>query len=681
MRLVAPLFGCLLCTACGGGGDAAVTQLPPPRIVATVVISSDTATLVPSRTVQLTASARDQTGAVIADRTINWTTSNVSVVSVSSAGSVTALSVGTASIVASSDAKADTARITVLDGAVIGSAGGTATLTGGAARVTIPAGALAVERMITVAGIVSPVVDARLAPGTAYAFGPSGTFSAPVTLQLRYNPATLPAGVTAASLRVNRLTNGSWVEIAGSVVSEATTSVSAPTSSFSDYALLGAVTSAGSDIVLSFENGVGPTCSAPGACGLGTGLSWTVPSDVYSATVELWGASGGGVLGIGLGAGKGGKTTSTVIVAPGEQYQVRLGGAGAGTTTSRNGGGGGGAGGSGFDNRLVFCTRLDVSVTPNVGVGCVGNGFAGGGATDIRRGAPIFSDFPNAGDRIAVAGGGGGDSGQGMNGGPACTLINPAAAVGTPAGGAPGGHGGGSSGAPGASGPDGKPQGVSGGYTQSSAGGGGGGSSTQGGTGGMAPRVTPQPATGVANGVAGTLGYGGKGGVEYGAGGGGGGGGWFGGGGGAPTLAECNGMYSAGGGGGSSFGPTGSVFERGVWTGAGRAVVTYRTTPSLQATALTLTVSPAGAVAANTAVTLTAVVSLKPPAVGTVVGLVRFEVDGVQVGAGPTQLSDGRAVSVPVTLGAAGFRQLRATFLGTATQSPSSANVPTTVTP
>ena len=354
-------------------GTFAVVELTPLPVAA-VTLAPDTATLVPQQTRQLIPTTRDGQGGELRNRTVTWASGTPAVVTVDAAGLVTAVAAGTATVTATSEGKSGVATITVKDGAVVGAAGGVVTSAGGAAQVTFPPGALPNSRAITITPAANPGADPRLVTGTAFEFEPSGGFQQPVTIKISYAGTTVPAALDPATLRLNRLTNGVWVEVPGSTVDQVARTVTGQTSSFSTYAVVGGVPP--QQVVITFihafDPGAGNTCSTPAPCGLGPLRSWTVPADVYTATVELWGASGGGPLGRGLGHGKGGKTTATITVVPGEQYQVRLGNPGGGSTPNFNGGAGGGPSGG-------YCGAFDFSKTPAGFLNCVGSGFGGGG--------------------------------------------------------------------------------------------------------------------------------------------------------------------------------------------------------------------------------------------------------------------------------------------------------------
>ena len=88
--------------------------LPPPVPVASLTISPATDTLVAGDSVQLTATARDALGAVIAGATITWTSESLAFASVTSAGLVRTTFPGFAPIIAAAGDHSDTAAVTVV---------------------------------------------------------------------------------------------------------------------------------------------------------------------------------------------------------------------------------------------------------------------------------------------------------------------------------------------------------------------------------------------------------------------------------------------------------------------------------------------------------------------------------------------------------------------------------------
>jgi uncharacterized protein YjdB len=95
-------------------GSTALTVTPAP--VGSVTILPSTSSRASGQTVQLTATVRDTTGAVVTDRPVSWTSSDTLVATVSASGLVSALTTGTATITATSETKSGTASVTVTPG-------------------------------------------------------------------------------------------------------------------------------------------------------------------------------------------------------------------------------------------------------------------------------------------------------------------------------------------------------------------------------------------------------------------------------------------------------------------------------------------------------------------------------------------------------------------------------------
>ena len=86
--------------------------------------------------------------------------------------------------------------------------GGTFPLAGGAVEMVVPAGALPTGVTFSATPVSSPPASYRLVAGSVYDIGPDGTqFSVPVSLTLSYDGLTLPQGVSATELRINKLVN------------------------------------------------------------------------------------------------------------------------------------------------------------------------------------------------------------------------------------------------------------------------------------------------------------------------------------------------------------------------------------------------------------------------------------------------------------------------------------------
>jgi alpha-tubulin suppressor-like RCC1 family protein len=221
---------------CGGGGDSSGPAPSGPPPVAAIVLDRAAVTLIPGASTQLSASIRDAAGATLTGRTVTWQSSVTSVASVSSDGLVTSVGNGSTSITATSEGRSASSTISVVDGAVVGTAGGTVTITGGAATLTVPAGALAAPVTITVTPLASPPSPSGMVTGTTYELGPEGTtFAQPVTLQFKYPTVAVAADSLQLLYAVHRYSGGKWTALPGSTINWATRTVTAQTSSFSMY--------------------------------------------------------------------------------------------------------------------------------------------------------------------------------------------------------------------------------------------------------------------------------------------------------------------------------------------------------------------------------------------------------------------------------------------------------------
>lgn len=106
---VLPLFVACMLAACGG--DAPTPPLAP--VVGAVSIEPAARALNIGESTSLVALARTASGSVVNGKTFTWSTSSAAIASVSTDGSVTGVSAGTATISASVDGKVGTAVVTV----------------------------------------------------------------------------------------------------------------------------------------------------------------------------------------------------------------------------------------------------------------------------------------------------------------------------------------------------------------------------------------------------------------------------------------------------------------------------------------------------------------------------------------------------------------------------------------
>ena len=106
----------VLFAACSGGESATGTPTPPPppvSVVGAVVVSPASASVTVGSTVALAATVRDASGNEVSGKTVQWTSGNVAVATVSSSGTVTGLTAGTVTITASVDGKSGAASVVV----------------------------------------------------------------------------------------------------------------------------------------------------------------------------------------------------------------------------------------------------------------------------------------------------------------------------------------------------------------------------------------------------------------------------------------------------------------------------------------------------------------------------------------------------------------------------------------
>lgn len=102
----------VLATAEGRSGTMALTVLP--AAVATVSLDQPTVRLYPSQTTTIKATLKDSRGNTLTDRAVGWTSLNPAVATVSGAGVVTAVAMGTATITATSEEKTATAAVSIV---------------------------------------------------------------------------------------------------------------------------------------------------------------------------------------------------------------------------------------------------------------------------------------------------------------------------------------------------------------------------------------------------------------------------------------------------------------------------------------------------------------------------------------------------------------------------------------
>ena len=109
---VAPGTAAITATSEGKSGSATVAVTPVP--VASITVTPSAANVMVGGTLQLSAATLDASGNPLGGRTVSWSSSNPLVTTVSPAGLVSAVSPGTATITAGSEAKTGSAVLTII---------------------------------------------------------------------------------------------------------------------------------------------------------------------------------------------------------------------------------------------------------------------------------------------------------------------------------------------------------------------------------------------------------------------------------------------------------------------------------------------------------------------------------------------------------------------------------------
>lgn len=210
---------------------------PRPAVDA-LAVEPPSALLLVGETLGLHAEPTDAAGNILTDRTVTWESSDPLVASVSATGVVQALKAGRVGITATSEGKTAQAVIDSKSGLLIGPAGGTLIVLGGAVVLKVPPGALAAPTKVYVdIPNALPPGPGLLVPGTGIAIGPSNRpFLTPATLSIRFGPGTVPPDL-AASVAMYTLEGSSWNPVGGSVLDPNTLTVTAGVDGTGTFAL------------------------------------------------------------------------------------------------------------------------------------------------------------------------------------------------------------------------------------------------------------------------------------------------------------------------------------------------------------------------------------------------------------------------------------------------------------
>jgi uncharacterized protein YjdB len=109
-------LGLALLASCGGSGGGANQAPTSPAPVSSVAVSLGSSTLGVGQTTSATAVLRDSSGNTLSGRTIVWMSGNPAIASVAADGTVSALAIGSTSIIASCEGQAASASVHVVAG-------------------------------------------------------------------------------------------------------------------------------------------------------------------------------------------------------------------------------------------------------------------------------------------------------------------------------------------------------------------------------------------------------------------------------------------------------------------------------------------------------------------------------------------------------------------------------------
>lgn len=193
--------------------------VPAPPSVATVTVTPDVGTLVPSATLALTAEAKDSAGVVIAGRPTTWVSSDPAVLTVDQTGQVAAVTPGQATVTVRIDGVAAVATLTVRDGGIADPAGNSITAANGVVRVDVPPGAVTQSTFLFVDPVTPPVTDPLYLSPAAYSVQPAnGAWLQPLTVTVSFGSIVLPGWVLPTELRLRQISGSVASDLPGTSV-------------------------------------------------------------------------------------------------------------------------------------------------------------------------------------------------------------------------------------------------------------------------------------------------------------------------------------------------------------------------------------------------------------------------------------------------------------------------------
>lgn len=211
----------------------------PPEPVATVTLApASPILLVPGGHEALVPTSKGASGRTLSGRDSEWSSSDSAVAQVS-AGLVTGVKKGTATVTVTVEGKPASVSVEVRDGGVVTSAGASFSVFDGAVSVTVPAGAVTSPRNISVRAATNPPPARRFVQGSGYEFGPDAeNFQQAVTITIKYDPAAVSADSPESGLQLYEAVQNSWQLVPGSTVDLAARTVSGNVTHMSTYGVL-----------------------------------------------------------------------------------------------------------------------------------------------------------------------------------------------------------------------------------------------------------------------------------------------------------------------------------------------------------------------------------------------------------------------------------------------------------
>lgn len=114
-------------------------------------------------------------------------------------------------------------------------------LAGGALWLDLPTDAVPTDKFLTAVRVAESTLPAGrpIVPGTVWDLGPDGlTFAKPVVLTMRFDLASVPAGVNPAELRIHKVVDGEYVQQAAGRVDLVNGTISATVDGFSIFVVV-----------------------------------------------------------------------------------------------------------------------------------------------------------------------------------------------------------------------------------------------------------------------------------------------------------------------------------------------------------------------------------------------------------------------------------------------------------